>query len=242
VTLPPVDNVFVRQAIAYAVDRDAICKQVFGGITTPIYTMVPTLMPPAGASIDVFPKRDIEKARELLQLAGYSEDNPLELNLWYSPKHYGTTESDVAAVVKQSIEETGMVKITIQSLEWGAYSERMAQGGLDMWLLGWHPDYLEASNYIAPWIVESPESQGTYFNHHPNYGAYKRILEVAYATVDPEKRAKLYQAAQILSAYDVPWIPLWSMADEMVVATVPGVHGAFLDLTMDLRLKLLYKD
>lgn len=241
VTQPPVDNVFVRQAICYAVDRDAICEQVFSGVTTPIYTMVPAALPPAGSSVDVFPKRDLAKARELLALAGYSESNPLKLNLWWTPSHYGTTEADVAVVLKQSIEETGMVQISLQSLEWAAYTKRMAQGGFDMFLLGWHPDYLEASNFLAPWTTESPESMGTYFNHHPNYAAYKHILEVATTTVDEVKRAKLYQAVQILSAYDVPWIPLWSMADEMVVVTKKGVQGAFLDLTMDLRLHLLSK-
>ncbi|MCD6320649.1 peptide ABC transporter substrate-binding protein, partial [Candidatus Bipolaricaulota bacterium] len=132
ITQPPVDNVFVRQAITYAVDRDAICQRVFSGLNKPIYTMVPKGLPPAGASIDVFPKRDLAKAKELLKKAGYSEDNPLTVNLWYTPKHYGTTEADVAAVIKSSLEETGMIQVNIQSLEWGAYVERMSQGGFDM--------------------------------------------------------------------------------------------------------------
>ncbi|MFO8034296.1 MAG: ABC transporter substrate-binding protein [Candidatus Bipolaricaulota bacterium] len=239
VTQPPVDNVLVRQAITYAVDREALCSRVFADITTPIYSMVPDALPPANSSVDAFPKRDCDKARELLSLAGYSEDNPLELNLWWTPKHYGTTEADVAAVLKDSIEDCLPARVSLESLEWGAYVERMSEGGFDMFLLGWHPDYLEASNFLAPWTTESPEGMGTYFNHHPNYDAYKHILEVAAATVDEVQRAKLYQAVQMLSAYDVPWIPLWSMTDEMVVVTLPGVEGAFLDLTMDLRLSLL---
>lgn len=242
ITQPPVDNVFVRQAIAYAVDRDAICQQVFSGLNTPIYTMVPQGLPPAGSAIDVFPKRDLAKARELLQLAGYSEDNPLEVNLWYSPKHYGTTEADVAAVLKQAIEETGVVKITIQSLEWGAYTERMSQGGFDMFLLGWYPDYLEASNFLLPWTVESPEGLGTFFNHHPNFEAYKAIAEVALSTVDDERAAKLYQAIQILSAYDVPWIPLWSNKQQTYIVAKKDVKGIVPDLTMDLHIDLLYKE
>jgi peptide/nickel transport system substrate-binding protein len=241
ITQPPVDNVFVRQAIAYAVDRDAICQQVFSGLNTPIYTMVPQGLPPANAAIDVFPKRDLEKAKELLKLAGYSEDNPLQLNLWYTPKHYGTTEADVAAVLKQAIEETGMVKITIQSLEWGAYTERMSQGGFDMFLLGWYPDYLEASNFLFPWTTESPEGLGTFFNHHPNYEAYKDIAEVALSIVDDEKAAKLYQAFQILSAYDVPWIPLWSNKQQTYIVAKKDVKGIVPDLTMDLHIDLLYK-
>jgi len=242
VTQPPVDNVFVRQAIAYAVDRDAICEQVFSGLNTPIYTMVPTGLPPAGAAIDVFPTRDLEKARELLQLAGYSEDNPLQVNLWFSPKHYGTTEADVAAVLKQAIEETGMVQINIQSLEWSAYLERMSQGGFDMFLLGWYPDYLEASNFILPWVVEDPEGMGTFFNHHPNFGAYKDIAEVALSTVDDERAAKLYQALQILSAYDVPWIPLWANKQQAYIVAKKDVKGIVTDVTMDLHIELLYKE
>ena len=242
VTQPPVDNVFVRQAIAYAVDRDAICEQVFSGLNKPIYTMVPAGLPPAGSSIDVFPTRDLEKARELLRLAGYSEDNPLRVNLWYSPKHYGTTEADVAAVLKQAIEETGMVEITIQSLEWGAYTERMSQGGFDMFLLGWYPDYLEASNFLEPWTTGAPEGLGTFFNHHPNYPAYKRIMEVALSTVDDEKAAKLYQAIQILSAYDVMWIPLWANIQQAYVVAKKDVKGLVLDLTMELHLDLLYRE
>ena len=77
---------------------------------------------------------------------------------------------------------------------------------------------------------------GTYFDKHPNYEAYKDILEVATSTVDPAKRTKLYQAVQILSAQDVPWIPLWSMTNEMVIATRKNITGATLNITMDIQI------
>ncbi len=242
VTQPPVDNPFVRQAISYAVDRGAICSQVFGGAVDPIYTMVPNVDPPFFGALPTFPKRDLDKTAELLAEAGYDEDNPLELNLWYTPKHYGTFEADVATVVKGSLEETGVIKIKIQVLEWGAYVERMASGGFDMFFLGWHPDYLEPSNFLAPWTTESPEGLGTYFNHHPNYEAYKHIMEVASGMVDTDQRAKLYKAIQILSTQDVMWIPLWAMTDEMVLGWRKGVHGASLDITMDVNNYLVWKE
>jgi peptide/nickel transport system substrate-binding protein len=134
--------------------------------------------------------------------------------------------------------EVNLIKV----LEWGAYTERMSSGGFDMFFLGWHPDYLESSNFLAPWTTEAPEGLGTYFNEHPNYEAYKHIMEVATTTVDPVKRSKLYQAIQILSVQDVPWIPLWAMTDEMVIATLPGVHNATLDITMDIHIWQIYKD
>lgn len=175
-------------------------------------------------------------------MAGCCEELPIRLNLWYTPKHYGTTEADVAAVLKQAIEETGMIEVTIQSLEWGAYVERMSQGGFDMFLLGWYPDYLEASNFLAPWTTESPEGLGTFFNYHPNYPLYKAIMDRALATVDESERAFLYQIIQALSANDVPWIPLWSNKQQTYIVAQKGVQGIVPDLTMDLHIDLLYKE
>ena len=243
VSKPPFNDPLVRQGIAYAVDRNAICQQVFSGINGPIYTMVPNVDPPFFGSIDVFPHRDLDKAKALLKKAGYDESNPLTVNLWYTPKHYGSTEADVATVISGSLEDTGLIKVSLQSLETGAYFDAMAKGQFGMFLLGWYPDYTEPSNFLAPWTTESPEALGTFFNKDPNYQAYKDILEVATSTVDTAKRAKLYQAIQILSAQDVPWIPLWANNFQMAVATLPGVHGAVVDLgTSDLHIEQIYKD
>jgi len=241
VTNPPVDNPFVRQAICYAVDRATIVSQVFGGTVAPIYTMVPNVDPPFFGAFPTFPERDLDKARELLATVGYDEANPLVLSLPYTPSHYGTFEADVATVIAASLEETGVIQVNIEVLEWGAYLDQMSSGAFGMFLLGWHPDYLETSNFIGPWTTDGPESMGTYFNHHPNYQAYKEIMNVARATVDTVKRASLYKALQILSTQDVPWIPLWSMTDEMVTARLPGVQGLKLDVTMDIDIWNIFK-
>ncbi len=242
VTQPPVDVPQVRQAISYAVDRMRIVNEVFSGTVEPIYTMVPAVDPPFIGALPTFPERDLDRARELLHQVGYTADNPLKINLWYTPNHYGTTEADVATVLKGSLEEVDEIQVQIQVLEWSAYVERMSSGGFDMFLLGWHPDYFESSNFLAPWTTESPESLGTFFNHHPNYGAYERLMDIATTTIDTDVRAKLYEAIQILSTQDVPWIPLWSMTDEMIAAWRPGVHGVFVDITMDISVPLIYKD
>jgi len=242
VTQAPVNIPQVRQAICYAVDRAAIVTQVFSDSVSPIYSMVPAVDPPFFGSTPTFPERDLPTAKSLLAEVGYDADNPLEVNLWYTPNHYGTFEADVATVLKGSLEQTGVIQVTIQVLEWSAYVERMSSGGFDMFLLGWHPDYFEPSNFLAPWTTESPENMGTFFNHHPNYLAYKNIMDVATTTVDTAVRAKLYEAIQVLSTQDVPWIPLWSMTDEMIAAWLPGVQGVHVYITMDINVPDIYKD
>lgn len=243
VTNPTFENVLVRQAMSYAVDRVAIAAQVFGGAVAPIYTMVPDVDPPFFGAYASFPERDLDMARQLLAAAGYDAQNPLTMNLPYTPKHYGTFEADVATVIAASLEETGVIEVEIESLEWGAYLDQMSGGAFGIFLLGWHPDYLEPSTYLEPFTIgRGSESLGTFFNQHPNHDAYQLIMQVAKSTVDTEKRAKLYKAYQILSTQDVPWIPLYAMNDETVTARWPYVKGLALDITMDARIWNIYKE
>ncbi len=229
----------VRKAVSYAVNREEIVDQVFSGVGKPIYTMVPEGW---AGSLPTFPKQDVAKSEALLESAGYTADNPLEAVLWFSPKHYGTTEADVAAVVQGSLNSLSNMDVTVKSLEWGAYTEQMSQGGFGMFFLGWYPDYLEASNFIAPWTTESPEGLGTFFNHHPNYDAYVKIMDTAKATPDIEKRSALYESLQILSTEDIMWIPLWSNMAQAYVVTQENVMNAYVDQTMDIHVPMIWKE
>ncbi|MBS3740192.1 hypothetical protein KGY47_02330 [Candidatus Bipolaricaulota bacterium] len=228
----------VRRAITYAVNRNKIAEQVFSGLANPIYTMVPKGWV---GRLSTFPEQDLEKAEALLESAGYTEDNPLDATLWFSPKHYGTTEADVAAVLQGSMNQLDNLEVESKSLEWGAYTERMSGGGFGMFLLGWYPDYLEASNFLEPWTTGSPEGLGTFFNHHPNYDAYKKILNTAKSIPGPERRGTLYEAVQILSTQDVPWIPLWANLAQAYVVYQPNVENIFVDATMDIRIENVTK-
>ncbi len=239
VTNEPFDDKKVRQAVSYAVNRDKIVAQVFSGVAGPIYSMVPKGW---NGRLATFPEQDLEKAEKLLEEAGYSEENPLEATLWYTPKHYGTTEADVAAVVKGSLEEVPSLSIQVKSLEWGSFSERQAKGGLGMFFLGWYPDYLEASNFLEPWIIGAPEGLGTFFNKHPAYGTYKKLFDAAKAIPERKPRGTVYEAIQQMTARDVMFIPLWSNVAQTYVVMRKNVKNCFVDATMDIRIGGIYKE
>ena len=105
VALSTSNYVKVRQAIAYAVDRDSINTNVFLGLATPIYSMIPPSMP---YSQPVFKTKygaapNLTLAENLLTAVGYnsSKSGKLYIDLWYnSDGHYGDTEPSVALVVK----------------------------------------------------------------------------------------------------------------------------------------------
>lgn len=241
----PFSNPNLRRALSYSACRDRLSQEVFAGINTPLYTMIPEGW---FSHIDIFPKRDLDKARELLATEGYSEDNPFKFILNYTPKHYGTEEADVAAVLKGCFEETEMMEVELAVWEWGTYLERESSAAFDVFLLGWYPDFIDPDNFLAPWLVESPEGLGTWLNHAESeydQGVYEQFVQLlgdAKRTTDIDERTRLYEEAQKLLAESVILLPLWSNRSAHVAAMQPNVEGVVLDSAMLFRLKLMYKE
>jgi len=234
--MAPFDDVLVRQAIAAAVDREAIVSQVFSGLNDPLYSMVP---PGLWSHLDVCEPRNLTKAQELLKEAGYSEKNPLKITLWFTPEHYGTTESSVAVVEAKSLEETGMIKVSIESLEWAEYAERQAEGLLGFFLLGWYPDFISPDNFLSPFISTSG---GQVLGAHFSDLGVDTALSAARVTEDPAIRTELYEALQKIDAELVITLPLWSNKAQVYAVAKPNVHGVVLDLTSRFRTELIWKE
>lgn len=245
VTAKPFDNPKVRRAIAYAVDRERIVRDVFAGLNSPLYSMVP---PGLWSHVPAFPKRNLDQARALLREAGYSTTKKLAITLWYTPLHYGTTEADVAAVVKSSLEQTGMIQVDVKSLEWGAYVKAMSKGEFGIFFLGWYPDFVDPDNFLAPWLTESPEGLGTFLNKATNpadkqaYSRFQKLLTDAKLTAEKSKRQAIYQEAQRLLAETAILLPLWKNDQQAVAIARKNVKGIVLDPTMNFRTWLIYKE
>lgn len=245
VTQAPFDNPVVRRAISLAVDRDRIVSDVFAGLNAPLYSMVPKGM---WSHIEAFPKRDAREAAALLKGLGYSESKPLAITLWYTPSHYGTTEADVAAVVKGSLEETGVIEVDVQSLEWGTYVQRQSEGALGLFFLGWYPDFLDPDNFLAPWLVEAPSALGTHLDSATSqadrtyYKEFIRLLTAAKHVSDQDVREEFYVQAQQKLAESAILIPLWQNNLQHLAIARRNVSGVVLDPSMNLRTWLLVKE
>ncbi len=235
--IPPFDNKLVRQALAAALNRQAICDTVFLGITEPLYSLVPNGMwSHIDAFKDKYGDRNISLARQLLQQAGYSEDNKLKVDLWYTPTHYGDTEADVAAMIKAAWEETGMVEVEVHSAEWSTYLDLTRQGQLPVTLYGWYPDYIDPDNFLYPFLhTGSNRWLGEPYSN-PDLDT---LLEQAQIELDKDNRTQLYQQVQQILADDAPIIPIFQ--GKLVIAANEKVHGIILDPVMLLRYYLLQK-
>lgn len=240
----PFDNVKIRRAISYAVNRDRIVGDVFAGLNQPLYSMVP---PGMWSHVNAFPQRDLAKAKSLLGEQGYSASNKLALTLWYTPSHYGSTEADAAAVIKSSLEETGVVSVEVKSSEWGDYTKAMAKGQFGMFLLGWFPDFVDPDNFLAPWLTESPGGLGTSLDKATAsvdkqfYADFQKLLGDAKKTADVNARTAFYKQAQQKLADSAILVPLWQNLAQSYVIAQKNVKGITLDATTIFRTYLLSK-
>ena len=235
VNKPPFDNIHVRQALSLALDRDAIVSRVFKGLGTPLYSMIPPFM---WSHKDSFKEKwpyNLDQAKSELTAAGYSESNKLSIELWYTPTHYGDTEADVAAVIKESWEKTGMISVSLKSAEWGTYVDYFKAGTMPIFLLGWYPDYLDPDDYISPFYPTGNAYSKDYSNTKMD-----ELIKKAQVTTSLDERTATYGEIQDIAVTDIPFIPMFQV--EITAASKGNVKGIVIDATVLLRYWLIYKE
>jgi len=221
----------VRQAVADLVDRETISTQVYKGTYTPLYSYVPEGFTGATEALkglygDGDGGPDAAKAKATLEAAGVTV--PVELNLQYSPDHYGPSSGDEYALVKQQLEADGLFTVNLQSTEWVQYSKDRTADVYPAYQLGWFPDYSDADNYLTPFFLKDNFLGNHYDNPEVNDLILKQAVEpdAATRTADIEK-------IQDLVANDLSTVPLLQGAQ--VAVTGADVSGVTLDASFKLR-------
>jgi peptide/nickel transport system substrate-binding protein len=200
-------NKQLRQAFAAAIDREELVDRVFEGRNIPAYHMVPPGYPYATEPfLDKYGTRNLDMAIQLLTDLGYTADKPFEFDLWYPPEHYGTTTADVMQVLKEQLEETGLVKVNLKSQNWAEYVDSFVNGDLPVFMLGWFPDFADPENWLSPFAscTQSPDNGVNYCN-----GKMDTLLQAAASSPDPATREALYKQIGVLYAEEIPTIPLF---------------------------------
>ncbi|MGD2027173.1 MAG: ABC transporter substrate-binding protein, partial [Anaerolineales bacterium] len=220
-TTPPFDNPDVRLGLAMLLDREELTDLGWQGIKIPLYSMVPPGF--LGHKPSFEGTEDVEAGLAMLEGAGITEENPLVMDLWYSPTHYGDTEPDVAAVLKEQLESSGVVQVSLQFLEWAAYRDAQRNGEVPFSLLGWYPDYLDPDNYLNVFAHSPATWSGAYYDN-PEMDT---MLETQAAEQDQDARVVLLEEIQDYWVDESPYVPLGQ--GSLFVAYRDGVSGIVLD-------------
>lgn len=117
----PFDDVRVRQALAHAIDRDAINDFIFGGRGQLIGT---SMLPDYDCYVDGLGyKYDTAKAKELLAEAGYPDGFDMEITV---PSNY-QMHLDTAQVIVEQLKEAG-ISASIKSVDWSTWLDEVYKG------------------------------------------------------------------------------------------------------------------
>ena len=230
----PFDDARVRKALALSLDRAQIADVGFQGTKVPLYSMIPPGF--LGHKV-LYPENpDLEAAKALLAEAGFNENNPLVMDLWWSPDHYGDTEADVVALIKDQYEATGVIRVNLQSAEWATYKQYRNAGSMPVFLLGWYPDYLDSDNYTWPFAHSTAtKGLGIYYSNP----AMDDLLQQAQVETDQDKRADLYGQIQEMWFEENPTTAFAQGA--LYIAYQKNITGIVLDPLMQLHFFLIGK-
>ncbi|NNE64922.1 MAG: ABC transporter substrate-binding protein [Pyrinomonadaceae bacterium] len=217
----PVDNKTVRQAIAYAVNREKIVKDVLDDQATMAYSILPagSWAYDPGTKYDFDPK----KAKELLDEAGYKDtngDGVREMDKVIFKISSGSKATvQYATVIQSQLKEIG-IPCEIESLEFQTMLEQVTRGQFVMTTGRWvggnqDPIFLKdlfASSEI-PTKDRASRNRGRYKNEEVD-----EVLAKALKELDREKAKTLYQEAQQKISEDLPLFPMWYAANMIVAA------------------------
>jgi peptide/nickel transport system substrate-binding protein len=234
---PPLDRLEVRQAIAAMMDRPLLQERIFQGQIKPLYSLVPGDLREQKPVFQEYGDRNVDKARMLLTKAGFSESNPLRVEFWYR-SNVGTDQLaalTLSGIVKKKLGN--LMELKLNSVESTTAYKNLDKGAYPMFLLDWTPDFLDADNYIQPFMecVKGSEQMGCedgssflqgsyYFNAQVN-----QLIDRSRQEQNPDTRKKLFEQMQDILAKDVPFIPLWQSKDVLFVQK--RIQGATLEVT-----------
>jgi peptide/nickel transport system substrate-binding protein len=233
----PFKEKILREAVSAAVDRNVIVDKIFLGTVEPLYSMVPIGMWSHKDSFKTeYGDANVAKAKELLKGLGYDETKPFTFELWYSPSHYGDTEADVALLLKQALEATGVMKVEIKSAEWGTYNENFDKGNMSAFLLGWYPDYIDPDDYTSVFALSTASDSMGIFYADPKMD---ELLLKAQVTPSVKDRTKIYEEVQDYWAKEVPTCPLFQ--GKLTLITQPYIEGINIGATMIFNYDVVYR-
>ena len=235
---PPFDDVKVRQALNYTIDRETLSTVLLNGVVTPTSKILPPGFPAYNPDLDGY-DYDPDKARQLLAESKYgsdTEDYPhIVLTL---PGSFGSSISPTNEAILATWEEQLGIKMEIQQTEWATYLQDLRERRFQIFGgLGWVADYLDPENFLDVLFHSESDNNHTGFNN----AELDELLRKARVEQDQTARFALYNQAEQLIIEEAAWAPLFhSNGDSYIIK--PYIKGLPLTPLVIPRLRYVYFD
>ncbi|TKF22520.1 oligopeptide ABC transporter substrate-binding protein OppA [Vibrio genomosp. F6] len=216
---PPFDDVRVRKAISYTIDRDIVANAILGQGQKPAYFLTPEIVanfsPETPDYGKLSQKERNAKAKALLEEAGYNKSNPLKFTLLYNTSE---NHKKIAVAIGSMWKKNLGVDVVLENQEWKTYLETKKQGDFEAARAGWCGDYNEASTFTS--LMEGKNTTG---GIHYKSAEYDKLTADAIRATSEEERKELYYAQEALLTKDMPIAPIYQYVTARLVN--PHVGG-----------------
>ena len=221
----PFKDVRVRQAVAKAVNVDAILSTIMRGNAQPASQLVSPAMSGFSKANAERPAVDIDGAKALLADAGYADGFSFGLKC---PNDRYLNDEAVCQAVVSMLAQIG-VKAELDAMPVRTYWPELRKDAFDMYLLGWSPGTFDAEHPIR-FLVHTPDAEKKLGSW--NFGDFSNetidaTLPGMQSEIDPAKRQALLDAAAKIIQDEVAYVPLyvqplvWGVRDNIELTQRP---------------------
>jgi peptide/nickel transport system substrate-binding protein len=208
---PPLDNVKVRQAIAYAIDRESLIKNLLLGYGKIAHSIIPE------ESWSYSPGQtyayDPAAAKRLLAEAGVRFDKPVVYKLSGS----SIAGRQYAGVIQNQLKEVG-IPVEIQTPEQNTLFDELRRGNFQIAYTQWVGGNQDPIFYKDLFATSEIPTQTRPSRNRSRYSnpELDKLLEEAVNTFDRARARDLYTQIQAIVSRDVPILPLWYQSNIVI--------------------------
>ena len=213
-TEPPFDDVRVRKALAYAINREDLVEKVTLANETPAYHVVPPRL--LTYTSDHKLPANLVEAKRLLAEAGYPNGEGFpQADLIYNTSEKHRT---IAEAIQQMWRKNLGINMGLYNQEWKVYLD--AQDNLDFQIIraGWIADYVDPHVFIDMWKTGGGNNDTGWGNEE-----YDRLLSQALAAPNDEERFKVYNRMEKILIDEMPVLPIYHYTNSKLIS--PKVLG-----------------
>lgn len=213
---PILKDVRVRQALAYAINREPMIHYLWHDMARPANSVLPPQHWAYDANAIEYP-HDTSKARQLLDEAGYTAaSDGVRFHLVMKTSTDESTRL-LCAVLQQQLRDVG-IALDIRSYEFATFYADVVKGAFQLYSLRW----VGGSNQ-DPDVFENVFDTASFAPKRANRGYYSnpevdRLIDEARRSVDEKQRGADYARIQEILNHDLPYVNLW-WAENVLVHT-----------------------
>jgi oligopeptide transport system substrate-binding protein len=214
----PFDNIDVRKALFYAINREEMTNTVLKNLAVPGLSLLPPGYPGYNENITKQNVYNIAKAKEHLAKAGYPDGAGFpEVEIWYRDQggYNGAISGPMLQYLQAQFKQNLGITMNIKVMPTKDWSAGLLERKNNLFLAPYEYDYLDPSNFYGIFYKGG--------RHHHNVAAYDELVAKADSSPNWEERNKLYQQAEQVLIDNASMVPLVHPITNAVVSK--GLKG-----------------